>query len=112
MKTTTKAKKAAGHSKKARVALALIGALVATQAAAQERVELMQTGVGWVDKLGAMVQSIINMGSDSVAEYSQPVQANTPTTAQESLTQVLKAMTSFSSKIGPQAPPPKTATTN
>lgn len=82
-------------------------------ARAQQQVELLQTGVDWVDKLGAWVQSIINMGADSIAAHSAPVTPNTPTTTQESLTQVLKAMTDFSAKITPkQATPPPTGTTN
>jgi hypothetical protein len=80
------------------IALA-INFTVSAPAQAQQRVEIAPTGVDWVDKLGAIVQTIINWGQDSVAENAKSVTPGTPTSAQESLTQVLHAMIGFSQRV-------------
>jgi len=91
-------------------ALALAIALTPAVSCAQEQIQIAPTGVSWIDKMSAIVQSIIDMGASAVADNAGNVAPNQPTTTQQSLTQVLKAMVDFSGKISENAQPAKTGT--
>jgi hypothetical protein len=90
-------------------ALALALALTPAVSGAQQQIQIAQTGVGWIDKMSAIVQSIIGMGADAAADNAATVAPNQATTTQQSLTQVLKAMVEFSGKISAMAQPASTA---